>query len=333
MLGKAGQAPDSRYNKVGNVTNPYPQYFQTDTQVSNKVIESLGVYNGASPEGKLAIRQRLFKEKDLRNLANRMQEDPFLLNVPEQDIELYTNLDTASRFARMTGGTHFDVIRDSLNFVNSTMEPAQQIQIPIVDVRQSALSSAVGGSLADKFILGDLTSRQARRFKQSTGLPVSRNMDLTDGERQVVDIIGRRESDSLGGYDAVNQYGEDEGRSTGADKGFYSGPFSQMSQHKGRKLTDLTVGEILDLQFDDGSLTMEQWKQQGKLHAVGRYQFIGNTLPGLVSRMNISRDEKFTPNLQDALCIQLYRERGWKGVWVGLDQATVAERLILEQNR
>jgi hypothetical protein len=49
--------------------------------------------------------------------------------------------------------------------------------------------------------------------------------------------------------------------------------------------------------------------------------------------MNISRDEKFTPNLQDALCIQLYRERGWKGVWVGLDQATVAERLILEQNR
>lgn len=333
VAGKLGQATDPKYNRSNDISNPYPNYFTNTLSADEIIIQSIGEYNGASPERQLSLRQGLFKEEDLKKLADRMQEDPFLLNLPEQDIRLYTKLDTASRFARMTGGTHFDVIRDSLNFVNSTMEPAQQIQIPIVNVRQSALSSAVGGSLADKFILGDLTSRQARRFKQSTGLPVSRNMDLTDGERQVVDIIGRRESDSLGGYDAVNQYGEDEGRSTGADKGFYSGPFSQMPQHKGRKLTDLTVGEILDLQFDDGSLTMEQWKQQGKLHAVGRYQFIGNTLPGLVSRMNISRDEKFTPNLQDALCIQLYRERGWKGVWVGLDQATVAERLILEQNR
>lgn len=337
LEGKFGNAPDPRYNRDSDdITNPYPNYFKNQVEGSEKMLERVSIYNSASPEAQSILRQTLFRGDDLKELAKRMEDDPFLQNVAEQDIDLYNKLDTASRFARTTTGTHFDVIRDSLDYFNSTMEPAQQIQIPIVNVRQSALNSAVGGSLADKFILGDLSSRQARRFKQSTGIAFSRNMNLTDGERQVLDVIGRYESDPVGSYDAVNQFGEDEGKSTGADKGFYSGPFSKMSQHGGQKLTDLTVGEIMDLQYDDKSLTMEQWKQQGKLWAVGRYQFTTPTFSEYVKKMGISRDQKFTQDLQDEMAIRIYKDRGWKGVWVGLDGqngATPQEQFILNNNR
>ena len=79
--------------------------------------------------------------------------------------------------------------------------------------------------------------------------PTYVNPNLTQQEQQIVNIIGKYESDSAGGYDAVNQGGANRGRTVLG----YSGPFSQMPQHGGRQLTELTVGEIMELQSDDGS--------------------------------------------------------------------------------
>ena len=335
LEGKFNKAKDEKYNVGERPTpsNPFPFYFKDRDEGRRGKEKQIKEYRSFSLEDQKEKRQQLFRKEDLEELARIMVNDPFFDNLPETNPVLFDRIDRAMTFARISGGTHYDVINESLKFVNQQMEPAQQIQLPTVNVRQSALNSAVGGELADKFILGDLSSRQARRFKQSTGIPFSRNMNLSDGERQVLDIIGRYESDGAGSYDAVNQFGEDGGRSTGADKGFYSGPFSQMSQHGGRKLTDLTVGEIMDLQYDDKSLTMEQWKQQGKLWAVGRYQFTTPTFTAYVKRMGISRDQKFTQDLQDEMAIRLYKDNGWKGVWIGLDGAFPHEKLILNQNR
>ena len=144
--------------------------------------------------------------------------------------------------------------------------------------------------------------------------------------QQALNIIGKYESDPVGGYDAVNQIGTHNGRRTLG----YSGPFLRLPGNGVRKLTDLTVQEILDLQYDSGWMTNAQWIAAGKLHAVGRYQFIGRTLRSLVERYNIGRNLKFTPELQDNLALLLLKESG-PGNWVGpLDKATASEWRILK---
>ena len=55
-----------------------------------------------------------------------------------------------------------------------------------------------------------------------------------------LDIIGKYESDSVGGYNAINQIGTNDGRGVMG----YSGDIREMSQHGGRPLTDFTGGDL-----------------------------------------------------------------------------------------
>jgi hypothetical protein len=79
-----------------------------------------------------------------------------------------------------------------------------------------------------------------------------------------------------------------------------------------------------------------QWINAGKLHAVGRYQFIGNTLPGVAKRAGLKDSDLFSEKNQDIMAIQLMKERGISP-WVGpSDKATKEERAIVaavQQNR
>jgi len=159
---------------------------------------------------------------------------------------------------------------------------------------------------------------------------------ISDDERAALDVLAKYESGS-DGYQAVNQYGDKAGRgniyrfSDGSTS--FVGSFNKMSMHEGRSLTDLTVGEVKQLQYDDGSLSMRQWVDQGKLHAVGRYQFVGNTLPGVAKRAGIPDTAKFDKTTQDKMAIQLIKERGISP-WVGpSDKATPAERAIVAKVR
>ena len=145
--------------------------------------------------------------------------------------------------------------------------------------------------------------------------------EITDDERAALSVLAKYESGAAG-YDAVNQGGSNDGRTVLG----YSGDIKGMSQHGGRSLTDMTIGEIKQLQYDDKSMSMDQWNASGKLHAVGRYQFIGNTLPGVAARAGFGDDVKFTKAVQDKMAIQLIKERGISP-WVGpSDKATPAER-------
>ncbi len=145
--------------------------------------------------------------------------------------------------------------------------------------------------------------------------------EITDDEEAALSVLAKYESGAAG-YDAVNQGGSNDGRTVLG----YSGDIKGMSQHGGRSLTDMTIGEIKQLQYDDKSMSMDQWNASGKLHAVGRYQFIGNTLPGVASRAGFGDDDKFTKTVQDKMAIQLIKERGISP-WVGpSDKATPAER-------
>ena len=113
----------------------------------------------------------------------------------------------------------------------------------------------------------------------------------------------------------------------------FAGDFRNMKVHGGKALTELTVREVLDLQYDDKTLSMRQWVDQGKLHAVGRYQFVGNTLPGLVDRAGVPKGALFDEKTQDILALQLMKERGINP-WVGpRDKALPNERQIIELAR
>ena len=57
-------------------------------------------------------------------------------------------------------------------------------------------------------------------------------------------------------------------------------------------------------------MTNDQWIK-AENHAVGAYQFIGNTLPGVASRAGIPDNAKFSPGNQDLMALQLMKERGF----------------------
>ena len=151
---------------------------------------------------------------------------------------------------------------------------------------------------------------------------------ISNTQKEALAVLAKYESGAAG-YDAVNQIGTNNGRGV---LGF-SGDIKKMKQYDGRPLTDFTIGEIKKLQSDDGSLSNKQWINEGKLHAVGRYQFIGNTLPGVAQRAGIPDDAKFTTEVQDIMALQLMKERGISP-WVGpSDKATAEERAVVERAR
>ena len=161
---------------------------------------------------------------------------------------------------------------------------------------------------------------------------------MSDMQRKALDVLAKYESKGSGDYNAINQYGDKKGRgnkytfpdgSTTFAGDYRNAPFNPSK----KSLTSLTVGDILKLQYDDGSLSMRQWADQGKLHAVGKYQIIGNTLPGLVDRAKVPLSAKFDEKVQDILALQLMKERGITP-WVGpSDKALPPERAIVEAAR
>ena len=76
----------------------------------------------------------------------------------------------------------------------------------------------------------------------------------------------------------------------------------------------MTIGEIKKLQNDDGygdtKKEWQRWYDDGGLHAVGAYQFVGNTLPEAAQLAGFSDDALFTPETQDAIAIALLNKYG-----------------------
>lgn len=141
------------------------------------------------------------------------------------------------------------------------------------------------------------------------------------------------------GYNAINQWGGPGGttniwKSKDGSVVSHAGDIRKMTQHGGRALSDYTVKEIMDLQFDDKSKSMEEWVGEGKLHAVGAYQFVGDTLKHIVGQTGIDVNQKFSNDLQDRLALHLLNTTRDPDHWVSLKpehgKITPGERRILE---
>jgi hypothetical protein len=117
----------------------------------------------------------------------------------------------------------------------------------------------------------------------------------------LLDAIAKGESAGAGGYDAMNQ-----GTVGTAGKVIGSGNSEKIIN---KKLTDMTIGEIMD-RAAKPSDNAQKRKADGLIFAAGRYQIIPETLKSLVNAGIASRDEKFSPEVQDRLGMELIKQTG-----------------------
>ena len=232
--------------------------------------------------------------------------------------------DTLAAMNSMGGGTNIPSLmgRGVLGFsgggsVSTGEEPGGRN-------KEGTEESSGGGNFLSSFFGGMFGGGEKEPPSEQTPSGSS----LTETQQKALQVLAKYESGAAG-YDAVNQIGTAGGRGV---KGF-SGDIKKMPQHNGRSLTDFTIAEIKKLQYDDRTMSDDQWIESGKLHAVGAYQFIGNTLPGVAQRAGIPDNAKFSPGVQDLMALQLMKERGISP-WVGpSDKATPSERAIVEKAR
>ncbi len=133
---------------------------------------------------------------------------------------------------------------------------------------------------------------------------------LEGARLELSDAIAGPESGNWG-YEAFNQGGAKGGTKVLGKSGSHK-------EHFGTSLTDLSLGEIFERQnTQQRGLSMDEHIQSGGLHAVGKYQFIGSTLQDEVSRMGLSLDTKFTPQVQDDIFFSHIKRVGNISPWVG----------------
>lgn len=158
---------------------------------------------------------------------------------------------------------------------------------------------------------------------------------LSKDEKYDLSLLRRFESDGSGGYEAVNQFGFADGHQNywenpNTGKRSYVGAFSKMPQHGGRKLTDMSVQEIMDLQSNN-NMSHEEWANSGRLHAVGAYQFIGSTFASEVARQGIDLNAKFTSDVQDRMGLNYLKHTGDISKWVGTNDLSDEEKAYLNK--
>lgn len=161
---------------------------------------------------------------------------------------------------------------------------------------------------------GSSTSGSSGTSSTSNTSSSSTGSQLSSGSifQQAADITGKFESDAYGGYNAFNTGGSNGGHTAhGSGNSSSNSPF-------GGALTSMTIGQLKSLQA------------QGKLHAAGRYQFIGNSLPEAAQFAGLSDNDTFSPGNQDRMFFAFGKKYG-SGRWVGLDNASDQERSIVNQ--
>ncbi|WP_186525238.1 hypothetical protein [Synechococcus sp. SYN20] len=124
----------------------------------------------------------------------------------------------------------------------------------------------------------------------ATTIQVTVNPEPTSTLRSVLaplaDLVAKGESTTMGGYNAANR-----GRASDLGRDGLSAVFG------GRDCSEITIGEILLAQG------------QRRLHAAGRYQIIGITMPMAVRSAGLSGADMFSPENQDRLFLALLKNK------------------------
>ena len=170
----------------------------------------------------------------------------------------------------------------------------------------------------------DVNASGTTQLMQS-GMPAknaSHMMKITDEQDKALDIIGKYEAGNFG-YEAFNQGGYAGGRGA-----IGSGSYQQRF---GRSLTSMSIGELQALQAPRPGMSQAEWNRQGRLHAIGKYQFTRDTFIEYSQKLGLDPNTLFTPEVQDQMALALMKDRGISP-WIGpMDKASSSERAVISQ--
>lgn len=159
------------------------------------------------------------------------------------------------------------------------------------------------GSVVSTGSGGILTTSPTPASSEASKTPIKQNMNDI-----LLNAIAGGESTGVGGYNAMNQGTIDlkTGKSSKNGNIVGSGDSQKIIN---KKLTDMTVGEIMDraAKPSDDAKTR---KEKGLIFAAGKYQIIPGTLKTLVDKGVVSKDDKFDNITQDKLGMALIAGTG-----------------------
>lgn len=138
---------------------------------------------------------------------------------------------------------------------------------------------------------GPLDPRQIQSFSEAA-------------KRSVLELIAASEGTGTSGYNTSLAFGR-----------FLPGG-------KEQNLTGLTLDQIRQLQ----SYMLANPANTFNSSAIGKYQITRTTLDDLRKQLGLSGDQLYSPELQDKLAMQLYRDRGFQP-WEGMKRVGDADRL------
>ena len=170
----------------------------------------------------------------------------------------------------------------------------------------------------------DTSNLEASGFSEPTQEEINNEKKL-NLEIEMLNIIHSGEStvDVTGnGYEAFNQGGSNQGKTV---EGF-SGTYGDHPANTGKKLTEMSIKEILAIQ-DSGYNTKlypftkegtEKWHKSGGIHAAGRYQFTRVGLREALKRSNLKETDLFNEENQDKLAMILLTQIG-SSQWTSME--------------
>ena len=173
---------------------------------------------------------------------------------------------------------------------------------------------------AEQYIdgLSDATIKEWMTYKPTPSRTM-RTITATGDAASFLDFVAAPESG--GDYNAFNLGGSNKGRVA-----YGSGFTGDGAQRWGRELTQMTVGEVMEIGASPSAENRWVW-------AAGRYQIIPDTLRGLVRNHNIDTNALFDEAMQDQLALYLAYNRlvagnkitGLQTEWVGLQKYSAGE--------
>ena len=251
----------------------------------------------------LALAGALVSAKWLMDLLDKKNAEA---NTPEKT-QQRVETDAGSTAAKGAADTASRKIDQGLRDVASGNYTDQQVQLYTGGVElpdrtvvggikskkelQDAIKKADSEGKKEIEIGGPSVAEQAKEVRMG---PAPTKMTL-------LDAIAKGESAGAGGYDAMNQ-----GTVGTAGRVIGSGNSEKII---GKKLTDMTIGEIMNRGAKETDNAQKR-KADGLIFAAGKYQIVPKTLKGLIDAGIASRDEKFSPEVQDRLGMELIRQTG-----------------------
>lgn len=180
------------------------------------------------------------------------------------------------------------------------------------------LTQKLDGSDSDAPSTPDPTPTSSKLTPTASG-----SSTLTPGQESLASAVRQVEVGDLG-YDGFNQFGDAGGHSNRGTGGKYGTKF-------GTPLSSMSISDVMSKQsrHNDKSLSDADWQSSGGIWAAGAYQFIPETLKGVVERSGIDVNRPFDKATQDELFkFHASEIKGGKigSTWIGMQNYSQAER-------